>query len=115
MQNKKFKKFLVFESLVFILCFERFSLLGFEHLSFSVLSLLDFSYFNFLSNQTETYIQISLFLTSEPVFFSFFFFFFFFPLLGETSGGSMHGSITRASVHSSRWNKGYIWEKSQPS
>ena len=27
----------------------------------------------------------------------------------------MHGSITRASVHSCRWNKGRIWGESKPS
>ena len=39
----------------------------------------------------------------------------FYVFSGWNSGGSMHGSITRSSVHSCRWNKGRIWGDTKPS
>ena len=115
--RKKKKKFVVFESFLFdvqwlywVGCFynfKHFSLMGFEQLSSSVLPSLGFSCLNFLSNQTEICIHISLSLTSGTVFFCF--------CWVKFRWMNAWLDYTRASVHSCRWNKGRIWGESKPS
>ena len=84
-----------------------FSLMGFEQLLSSVLPSLGFSCLNFLSNQTEICIHISLSLTSGTVFFCF--------CWVKFRWMNAWLDYTRASVHSCRWNKGRIWGESKPS
>ena len=110
------KKFVVFESFLFdvqwlywVGCFynfKHFSLMGFEQLSSSVLPSLGFSCLNFLSNQTEICIHISLSLTSGTVFFCF--------CWVKFRWMNAWLNYIRASVHSCMWNKGRIWGESKP-